>query len=159
MKEWIISVGAVLLLTSCIMLILPEGKTAKIIKPIFTVVVLLVIIKPLTLLTDFDFSYDDNLDDKFSIQNSYIDYSLEKRIELYEENSIKIISDLGVENADFSLLWGKASDYDLIINKAQIDLSKAVYTEDFEHIDITKEIKKSISNYLNIDLKDVEVYG
>ena len=159
MKDYLISVGAVLILTSCITLILPDGKSSKVIKPIFTILILLVIIKPLTSIKNFDFSFENNLENSFSYQNSYIDYTFQKRIELYKKNSNKIITELGVDGAKIDVLWEIKDDYELVIDKIKIDLSNAVYKENLQHIDITKEIKKSISNYLNISEEDVEIYG
>ena len=57
MKVWIISIGAVILMTVISLYIIPEGKLGKHVKGIFSVLIIFVIINPV-----INFDMDNFLD-------------------------------------------------------------------------------------------------
>ena len=107
MKSWALSVGAVLLFISSINLILPEGKTSKIIKPIFTILLILVVIKPISGLKNFDLSFDGKIDSSIKIQSDFIEYVSAQKVENYKKNCVNIINELGVENCNIDINYNE----------------------------------------------------
>ena len=73
MKEWILSIGVVILLTSIVGLILPEGKMGKYIKCFFSFIILLVLLTPLL---NKEVIYSDFLinENEIQLQENYLNY-------------------------------------------------------------------------------------
>ena len=57
MKDWIISIVSVVLITNIVCLILPQGKMGRFVKNIFSILTVLVIIKPLIYLKNGNFDF------------------------------------------------------------------------------------------------------
>ena len=74
MKEWIISITAVILITNIVCLILPQDKIGKYIKGIFSLLTMLVVIKPIINVKDFSYNYDKIAKfDEIVLQEHFLD--------------------------------------------------------------------------------------
>lgn len=152
MKEWIFNIGTTVLLVSVITILLPDGKTGKFIKSIFSILILFVAIKPMATFSkiqlDNNIVYSEEID--IEIQKDYIKFTFEKKKAEYEQNCYKILENLGVSNAKIEIFY---SDTDLVFNieNVKIDLSNSVIISDKEHIFIIEEIKEKITSYLCIN--------
>ena len=151
MKEWIISIVAVVLITSIVCLILPQGKMGKFIKNIFSILTMLVIIKPIIYLKDFDYNFDNlGSNNEVTIQENFLDYIYSKRIEEYKQNCLKITKDFGVENASVEIYYD-IDNQAIKITLIEINLRDSVILSDKGHIHIKEGIITNISTYLNVE--------
>lgn len=159
MKEWLLGISATVLLTSVVSLILPEGRSGKYVKSFFSVLVVLVIISPVIRLANSDFRFSDLLySDNVFYQDDYIFYINEAKTETMENNCTLLLKEKGVLNAVVKINYTVSEDYIYSIEKVEVFLDNAVIKSDGEHINIIEEISVAVSDYLNIDIKAVNVY-
>ncbi|MBQ8426622.1 MAG: hypothetical protein IJX16_02545 [Clostridia bacterium] len=158
MKEWIFSIGATVLLVSIITLILPDGKIGKFIKSIFSILILMVTIKPLISIDKSNINYESIFDVvDIKVQENYINYTFEERKKSYEYSCQEILIDLGIENAIVEIIY-ENSNMEFKILSVKINLINSVIKSYKEHIFIIEEIKKEITSYLNIDDSILVIY-
>ena len=62
MKGWVLSVIATVLIVALLSLILPSGRTSKVIKSVLNIIVILVIIQPLLVLDVNNFTVNNLFD-------------------------------------------------------------------------------------------------
>ncbi len=158
MKQWIFSIGATVLLVSIVSIILPNGKTGKFIKSIFSVLILLVTIRPLVSISKNNLNDGINFSNvDIEIQYDYINYIFEERKNTYEENCCKILEDIGVKNAKIDINYDSSSiTFDVLF--VNINLKDAVINSDMEHILVIEEIKEKTALYLTIDKSKLVIY-
>ena len=91
MKTWILSIGSIIILTSIISILFPEGKLGKNIKSVFSLIVVLTIIQPLATIKNLDFSTILQSDEQqVVLQQDFIYYVTEQKI---TNRGIKYIED------------------------------------------------------------------
>ena len=149
MKEWILSLCAVIVLTTVVFIILPNGKLNKIIKSIFSFIVLAVMIKPIFMLKDLSFNnsfFNDNSD--LLVQYDYLKFIAEEKIDKYKKASSEILEQNGIYGGKISFEYFFDEYSRFIIKKVYINLTEAVIISDKEHIDIIKNIKADISKLI-----------
>ena len=152
MKEWIISIVAVALFTSIICLILPQGKMGKYIRNIFSLLIMLVIIKPIININDGVFEYKDIVvKDEIMLQQDFINYINNLRLEEYKQNCLKIIEEKGVKNSTIDINYLVEDEKNFKISFVQINLQNSVIISDNQHINIKEEMVSDIASYLNIN--------
>lgn len=155
MKNWIISVASVVIITAIISMIVPDSKMGKYVKGIFSFFVMLVILQPIFTnnLSQIDFSTGNN---EFFIQENYVDFVIEKRVESYESDCIVIAQKCGIENAKVNVDYSIDQNGQIYINNVNLNLKESVIISDKEHIVILKETKLAIAKYLKIDENKVK---
>lgn len=162
MKEWVISIVSTILIVSSLSMIMPNGKLGKYVKSILSVLVLLVIVKPVLSLKnisfdDFNFSMID-----VDYQTDYLEYITNQKVnemtktckEIIKNNFKNDFSDFDVE-----LQYETNDKYEIILKNVQINLSKAVINSFDEHKIIIDSIKNEICNCLNIEKSLVVING
>ena len=152
MKEWIISIIAIIILTTILNLILPDSKLKGIIKCCFSLVSILVVMQPILNLNISEFNFTSVFNgNEIVLQENYLNYVNNEKIKNYTQNCISLLDDLGVESS--------VND-DLVIKfeKVLVNLKNSVLISDKEHIDIIEDIKKTLSDYLKIEEKLVVIY-
>ena len=82
---------------------------------------------------------------------------MNEKINGYEENSIKLLNDIGVSGAEIDI------NYEIIDNKIQINivsinLKNSVINSSLTHIDIIKKIKTTITDYLGVSEDLIKIY-
>ena len=159
MKAWIVSVSAVVMITAIINLILPEGKMGKFIKGIFSIFVLLTIIKPIIYIKDGGFNYQNIFNQSnFELQDEFIEYVSQEKINEYENNCQNILEKNGIQNAFVDIFYALDENLMIIIKSTSIDLKNSVIKSDKAHIDIIKAVRKEIASYLNVKEDLVKIY-
>ena len=159
MKDWIVSISAVVIITAIVSLILPEGKLGKHIKSIFSIFIVFTIIKPIIYIKDNDFNYQNIFNqDNIELQYDFIDYISNEKIEEYEKNCVDILEQNGIKKASVKLTYSLNNTQEIIIKFVSVDLKNSVINSDKAHIDIINEIKKLLATYLNIGIDLVNVY-
>lgn len=161
MKTWLLSVGAMILLTALITLILPNGRTNKLIRSVFALLTLLVIVQPLVSLKTGEAEIvipSITNDNEIYLQEDFLGYIIEKRNENKEKECGKILSEKGINGAFVEIGYitdGKAS-YE--IKKVTVNLTESVIFPDKEHIDIIEVIRTEIADYLKTDKEVIYIY-
>ena len=162
MKSWILSVGAMILLTAIITIILPKGKTSGLIKSVFALLSLLVIIQPVTALKngDSDFSIPSiSGGNEIIIQENYLEFIARKRNENNEKNCEKILTENGINGATVSIEYTTDENASYEIQKVTLNFENSVINSDKEHIYIIETAIEKIAEYLDTDSEVIEVYG
>ena len=92
MKEWLLSVTVVIILSIIILLILPDGRLYGLIKSVFCAVALITILSPIIDFSVFsnpiDFVFGEN---EQAYQEDYLDYVFQTKIDDIKTNCKKII--------------------------------------------------------------------
>ena len=158
MNEWILRICVIGLTTSIILLILPQGKTSKYIKCIFSVLIAVSIFSPLVNSDFFQFDINTN-SEQVSIlpDNDYLSYFYQYRIKKSEDNVKNLLSSLGILNHEVSINYHIEDDHEIIINKIEINLQNAVFNTDKSHKDIIDEARVLVKRYLSVDEKVVVI--
>lgn len=157
MSVWILSIVSVVLLSSMIYLIMPEGKCTEIIKCIFALITLIVVLNPFI---NYDFNLlNVNSDNNFRLEynENYLAHINDRKIEEYYNGCNIIFDNFSISGGKLLIDYNVDGDYNLNIKKVTINLSNAVIISDKEHIDIIEEITCAFANYLSINTKLIEV--
>ncbi len=140
-------------------MILPQDKMGKYIKGIFSLLTVLVVIKPILYIKNTEIDYQKILSsDNIIYQDNFLDYINNKRVEEYEKNCLKIISEIGVDNAIIKIDYVNDENKGLQINFVKINLQNSVIISNKEHINIKEEIITDIASYLGINKNMVVIY-
>jgi len=159
MKDWIISIVAVVLITSIVCLILPQGKMGKYVKGIFSLLSTLVVIKPIFYIKNTDVNFEQIFNsNELVLQDSFIDYVTNKRIEEFKENCLKITKENGADNAKVEIEYFLDENKGIKICFVKISLQNSVIISDKEHINFKEEIISDIASYLCINENMVIIY-
>ncbi len=162
MKSWILSVGAMILLTAIVSIILPKGKTSGLIKSVFALLSLLVIFKPVAALKngsiEFPLTFVSGGQD-IIIQDNYIQYVFNKKNENNQKYCEEILSENGIDKAIVTIEYYVEEIATYKIQKVILNLEKSVINSDKEHIHIIETAIEEIAEYLNIDTEVIETYG
>ena len=160
MKEWIVSVVAVVFIVSISSYIVPEGKIGSYIKGIFAFLLIFVIIKPIFSINNNDFNLQSLTASSANIevQTDYLDYVYYKKYQNLATDCIKSLRQIGVENASIDIKYFIDGNKVFVLEKIIINLQNAVMNTNKEHIDIIEEIRTAVSTLLKIDKKLVIIY-
>ena len=155
MNQWVFSVIVCVLLTSIISIITPEGRLGQITKGIFSIIVMLVIIKPVINLTGDTEVPNGQFNVDSEISYDFIDYSNELKSSKLSKDCEQLLKIYGVDKANVKIEYSVDEKYTFLITKCSINLTKAVISLDKEHIVVNEEIKTLISSKLNIEKNKV----
>jgi len=158
-KGWVITICAVVLLTTIITILVPNGRTSFVIKGVFSLLTTLIIISPICQVVNNGFSFNDfTLENPIEIQDDFVDYIGTKRAEEYKNGCEKILVELGITKPEIEINYIIDENYNFSIKNAIVNLKSAVINSNSAHIDIIKDVKKSLSRYLSITESEVDVY-
>lgn len=159
MKEWIYSILAIILLTTIISIIVPDGKLGKMIKGIFALIVMLVIISPIMSFSSFNTdSLINNTQIDGSIQDSFLNFINENKTQNLENEILESFNKIGVKNALIDLDYEYSSEYVYSIKNAKIYLNNAVINSEKEHILVIEEMINTVIEKTNLLRKDIYIY-
>lgn len=154
MTEYILSIISVILLTGAAGIVLPEGKTGKFVKSIFSVATLVVILTPLIRMKDssapvfdddFVFEYDENYLEFIDYKES--EYRSGVIEEMLEENGYETLVQLYYERAENQFK----------ITKVLIFLKNSGISEQDEHIYISSDMIQAVAEYCGVGTDKVIV--
>ena len=158
MKQWLYSIFVLVLIITIISIVVPEGKLGKIIKGVFSVILLITVINPLVKIKEVNYDYFIGDNNDFTLQTHYIDYVYNKKIDnlinLSKESLIKI----GVDKCEIIIDYVIDEKYQLLINFAQVNLKNAVIYSNEEHIVVVEQVKTIVANVLAIEKEKVFIY-
>ena len=159
MKEWVLSVCGIVILTVVLYMILPSGKLNKAIKSVFSIMCLSVLIKPVFVLKDADFNVSDLIStSEIYYQNDYLDFTLKQK-ELSLENeiySILVQSGIKCKNVDVELKY--EDDLSVSTKKVIVRIERKVINQNYENIDILGLVFDRLSFHVITDKNLIEIY-
>lgn len=159
MKEWVFSIVFTVLITSVVGLISPEGRLGKLIKGVFSIIILLVVIKPIIKIQDSLAPFDlpsVNIDQE--LQYDFIDFINAERIKKLENDCKDIILNKNFDYVKVQIDYSVIENNQISINFVKIILNNKVINPNNEHIVIKEDLSKIIASYLCVDEKKVFFY-
>ena len=158
MKDWVVSIVFTVLITSIIGLIVPEGRLGKLIKGVFSFVILLVVIQPIFSISTENPDYVfPAVDIENGIQEDYIFFVNSKKVENMEKQCVQLIKENGYDS-NVLIEYELDNSNHISIKFVKIKLLNQVIKPDKEHIVVIEELTKSICSYLNIETNQVIFY-
>lgn len=156
MSSWILSIIGIVFISIIMEIILPNGKTNKFIKSIFSVFLLFIFISPIKDLIH-KFSNTTFNEDNIKIDENFLyDINLAKN----ESNQILIqnrLKNKGIEGVNV-VICNNLQNYDYSIEKIYIDITNLVITDKNQHINKYEVITNTILELINIE-KDKIVFN
>ena len=148
MKEWILSIGTIIILTTIADLILPDGKIGKYIKCFFSLLVMLVILTPIINYKKNNLNIDMTaIDKEYELQNNYLNFIYQKRIDECKKSIIEIFKQNSIDNLcenNILIEYKIENNGEFIYENISIDLKNNVIIFNDEHIIIIEKIKEEI---------------
>ena len=162
MKEWILSVAAIIILVEIISIILPDGKMNKYIRGTFSFLIILVILQPIINFnfdkySKFSFSNDEQ-ENNIEYQDEYLGVVFENKVKILESDVDKILTQFGIFDAIVKIKYDIDDMKNLNVTNVEINLENAVINSDKEHINIIEQAKDGVANYLSVDKGVVNFY-
>ena len=158
MKEYIVSIAAVILITTVLTIVIPNGKIGKFIKGLFSIVIILVILSPITNLS-FEAPNLNDINTSVSFQEDYLYFIATNKIESLEKDSQIILENCGIKHAEVCIDFIVKENYSTSIKNVKINLKKAVIISNGQHINIIEEGVNLVSKYLSVDKEVIFVDG
>lgn len=161
MKElsaWILSIAGVVVLGVLVDLIVPEGRTQKYIKGIFGIVTVFVIVAPLPSLIKADLKFDFSGGAGSVVDGSYIYSEYKRKVGVMEDAAALELKKEGYAGAAVSITVDSYTENMTVLN-VYVNIRDAVIAEDKRHIDKYSEVKRIVSEYLNVGGEKIIVYG
>lgn len=160
MKEWILSVSGTILLTTVFSLIIPSGKTASIIKTVFSVLCVFVFIKPVFYLynqkNEVSIDFSNNVE--FNLNENYLNYILDLKKEESSKICNKILSQNGLAAKDLYINIAVTDEFDYNLDNITVYLDDSVIKDKNEHINNKEKARSSIAEYFGINQNSVVFY-
>jgi len=149
MKEWVLSIGAVIIFITVIGFVLPNGKMGNYIKNLLNFLLMIVIINPI-----FNFNFEDDgfetASSEVVIQEEYLEFVYEKRKDAIIQSVVDVAKEVGIENVGVEFFYDIGKNGEFSTKKLEINLQNSVINKDKENINIIDELTKSISEKLLI---------
>ena len=157
MREWIISLASVVLIFCVATIILPEGKTGKLVKSVFSALIFLIMLKPVV---NFDFNNVEvpsfSAKDSMGLQTNYLDYVLQQKISNYQINCKKLLLNYGIKEPKVRIEYSVDNDYSITIDFVEIECMIDSESNVNNFVTIEKA-KQSICEYMIIDREKVKI--
>lgn len=158
LNSWIISIGIALLLTTFVTVLLPKGKSAKFIKGVSTVIVMLVVLKPFSVLKNGGELPFFSFDKKVGVDENYVSYAIEKSVENKKKAVKKICEEYGFSKSEVEIFYETDEYY-------ATEIIEICVFVDFDAIDSTaneknviEKIKEDVCLALSVSDEKMHIY-
>ncbi len=158
MKEWILCLTGVIILTTIFYLIMPSGKTNTLLKGIFSLICILVLVQPITSIKNGEYSVLSLKEVDINLDEEYLSFINSKRVQNLEKECQKILKKEGLytENVVIELEENQYLEYK--IKQIKINLKELVIEDENEHINKLDRVRSSISEYFGVEKSAVIFY-
>lgn len=158
LSGWIISIVGVVVLGVLVDVIISDGQTAKYVRSIFALVTALVIAAPIVKLATGDEKFDlgifgDTDAGASEVDEDYLKYLFDLKVETLRNEVFYQVKESGSEASDVTI------DAEDINGKFTVKSVKIVINGERPHINIIDKIVRGVSELLNINKENIEVYG
>ena len=158
MATWIISVFSAVFVVSVLSIILPEGRLAKFVKPLISLVVIIIVIAPFIDSDEFVNDFTTIGSKEIKTDSDFLEHVTYNKIDLYTKNCIKIAEKNGINGSEILIEYSIDDNFTIKISAVSVNLKNAVISSDEEHIVILQRLSSKISDYLKIDASKVTIY-
>ena len=152
MRGWILSIVGIVFIGVILDIILPDGKTSKYIKNIFSIFLLFVIVSPLTKLSVNKNWFNS---DEINVDSNFIYETNIKKIEALTNRIKSQLETKGILNSQV-VIYSNVFSEDLIITSVYVDLNNS-------NVNLSDKTKKEVvdvvTSILSISESEVMVYG
>lgn len=159
MSGWLIAVTAVIILTAAANLVMPEGRTGKLTRSIFSIVCLLVVLMPLSALKGGGYQLQPFFEEEsYDLDGDFLLFLSIQRSEYLEKQTTDYLEKLGYMGAEVKVQM-KVEGYDYTVDKVFVNIENLSIKENNQHINIIIEITKLTADFLSLQTERVIVYG
>ncbi len=147
MKEWVLSVTASLLIVVLISVIIPEGKTSRVLNSVLSMVFLLTVFSPLIKTANgFVNSAEYVNSQSVYLQTDYIEFVAAKNVENKKQIYIDFLKKYGINDVSMQIEYSVNGFDGVSISKINVVLKSS----EINNSDISeKDVIKSVSDYFN----------
>ena len=133
---------------------------SKFIRSVTAIVILLVIVMPMPALVKNRFSIggDDTAENNMQLDESFIGFVDEKRINAVEAALVGELKNAGISGAAVKIARAGNGEKTKIV-QVEINLADSVIDEKLGHINMNELAVTTVCKYLNIEKSKVVVYG
>ena len=158
MKEWILCLTGVIILTTIFYLIMPSGKTNTLIKGVFSLICILVLVQPITSLKNGKLGELTFKEVEINLDNEYLSFVYSKKLENIEKDCQNILKKEGLYTENVLVEFEENQFLEYKIIEIKINLKELVIEDENEHINKIDRARSSISKYFGIEKSDVIFY-
>ena len=141
-------------------LLFSDTRMSKFIRSVTAIVILLVIVMPIPALVKNGFSIggDDTAENNMQLDESFIGFVDEKRINAVEAALVGELKNAGISGAVVKITRAGNGEKTKIV-QVEINLADSVIDEKLGHINMNELAVTTVCKYLNIEKSKVVVYG
>ncbi|MBP5373192.1 MAG: hypothetical protein J6Y44_03300 [Clostridia bacterium] len=147
-SSYLLSITALVILTELTRMILPKGKTRRVVEILFSLVIVATLLSPVINVKNF--AYLNELGSEFTADYAYSDY-----IDGVYGRTVKINAERWLDEKNFPYSSVEVDCERGSIKKVKIYCSKKVIEGNFEHIN-SSEVTTSLASLLGINAEVVE---
>lgn len=158
MSGWLISVFTAVFVVSVLSILLPEGRLSKFVKPLISLVVIIIIIAPIVNSGGYDLQSLTTGGRDVKVDADFLEYISRSKIDAYRENCVKIAEKNSINGSEILIQYTVDDNFAINIYGVSVNLKNAVITTDEEHIVILQRLKDDIAAYLKLKETEVNIY-
>ena len=160
LAAWITAIFVAVVIAIGAELLFSDTRMSKFIRSVTAIVILLVIVMPIPALVKNGFSIggDDTAENNMQLDESFIGFVDEKRINAVEAALVGELKNAGISGAAVKITRAGNGEKTKIV-QVEINLSDSVIDEKLGHINMNELAVTTVCKYLNIEKSKVVVYG
>ena len=157
MQNWLISIIGAVIISTIATFVMPIGRTNKAVKSVFSILLILIIFKPVFNINISDITkiFTEN---NVNLQLDYVEYFNKEKNKSNEKLCNSLLYEYNFTNATTSIEYKTLTEGVYKIEKVKIFLNLKVIKENNEHINIIDELRDKIKEILCIEKEQVIVY-
>ena len=160
LAAWITAIFVAVVIAIGAELLFSDTRMSKFIRSVTAIVILLVIVMPIPALVKNGFSIggDDTVENNMKLDESFIGFVDEKRINAVEAALVGELKNAGISGAAVKITRAGNGEKTKIV-QVEINLADSVIDEKLGHINMNELAVTTVCKYLNIEKSKVVVYG
>ena len=160
LAAWITAIFVAVVIAIGAELLFSETRMSNFIRSVTAIVILLVIVMPMPALVKNRFSIggDDTAENNMQLDESFIGFVDEKRINAVEAALVGELKNAGISGAAVKITRAGNGEKTKIV-QVEINLADSVIDEKLGHINMNELAVTTVCKYLNIEKSKVVVYG
>lgn len=160
LTAWITAIFVAVVIAIGAELLFSDTRMSKFIRSVTAIVILLVIVMPIPALVKNGFLIggDDTAENNMQLDESFIGFVDEKRINAVEAALVGELKNAGISGAAVKITRAGNGEKTKIV-QVEINLADSVIDEKLGHINMNELAVTTVCKYLNIEKSKVVVYG
>lgn len=158
MAEWLVSVFTAVFVVSVLSILIPEGRLAKFVKPLISLMVIIIVIAPIVNKEMYTGNFITATNADIKTDADFLEYVNRSKIDLYTKNCVKIAEKNGINGSEILIEYSIDDNFTIKISAVSVNLKNAVISSNEEHIVILQRLRDELSDYLGIGVSGVKIY-